>query len=106
MVIGHYCPPFRRAGKSTNRPDDPFLSRCIANKRDPIPRKSSVAFQSADSREDNQLFKRERLLLAEQEGAVPTAFSGSAAVVDHAVGDKGVVARGLRHLNVPLTDTA
>ena len=48
----------------------------------------------------------EQLLLAEQEGAVPTSFTGSAAVVDHAVGDKRVVARDLPHLNVPLADIA
>ena len=47
-----------------------------------------------------------RLLLAKQEGAVAAAFAGSAAIVDHAVGDKGVVARDLPDLNVPLADLA
>ena len=46
------------------------------------------------------------LFLAWQEGAVPAAFAGPAAVVDHAVGDEGVVARGLPHLQVSLADTA
>ena len=50
--------------------------------------------------------RTERLLLAEQEGAVTAPFSWTATVVDHTVGDKRVVARGLPHLNVPLTDTA
>ena len=48
----------------------------------------------------------ERLLLAEQESAVPAPLSGPAPVVDHAVGNKGVVARGLPDLHVPLTDVA
>ena len=48
----------------------------------------------------------EQLLLTEQESAVAAAFCGPTAVVDHAVGDKRVVARGLRHLNVPLTELA
>ena len=48
----------------------------------------------------------EGLLLAEKESAVATALPGPAAVVDHAVGNKGVVARGLPHLHVPLTDVA
>ena len=46
------------------------------------------------------------LLLGRQESTVPAPFSGPAAVVDHAVGDKGVVARGLPHLNVSLADIA
>ena len=47
---------------------------------------------------------RKPLLLAEQEGAIAAAFPGSATVVDHAVGDKPVVARGLPYLNIPLTE--
>ena len=41
-----------------------------------------------------------------QVGSVSAALPGPATVVDHAVGDKRVVAGGLRHLNVPLTDIA
>ena len=50
--------------------------------------------------------KGEGLFLAEQEGAVPAALPGPAAVVDHSVGDKRVVARCLPHLYVPLADVA
>ena len=47
-----------------------------------------------------------RLLLAKQESAVATPFAWPAAVVDHAVGHKGVVARNLPDLHVPLADLA
>ena len=44
--------------------------------------------------------------LAEQEGSVAAPLPRPAAVIDHPVGDKRVVAHGLPHLNVSLSPVA
>ena len=95
---GRHCPIVLQHDANTAKRFSPmsFMLRCLPQHT------PGVSHLATGGRSAIQA-SIERLLLAEQEGAISAPLPESAAIVDHAVGDKRVAARGLPNVDKALS---